>query len=49
MAGGTGHADVVPVDILEKDLSVPPRQGASLRETRCEAPRVSPGPAGGVI
>ena len=42
MAGGTGHADIVPVDVLEKDLSVPPCQGAGLRETRCEAPHISP-------
>jgi hypothetical protein len=34
VAGYTGHADVVPVDVLEKHLSVPPCQGAGLRETR---------------
>lgn len=33
VAGCTGHADVVPVDVLEKHLRVPPRQGAGLRET----------------
>lgn len=46
VAGGTGHADIVPVDVLEKDLSVPPCQGAGLSETRCEAPHISPGLVG---
>lgn len=46
VTGGTGHADIVPVDVLEKDLSVPPCQGAGLRETRCEAPHISPGLVG---
>ena len=34
VAGSTGHADVVPVDVLEKHFSVPPRQGTGLRETK---------------
>ena len=38
VAGSTGHADVVPMDVLEKDLSIPPCQGAGLRETKCEVP-----------
>jgi len=32
VAGSTGHADVVPMAVLEKDLSIPPCQGAGLRE-----------------
>lgn len=34
VAGDTGHADVVPVDVLEKHLSIPPSQGAGLGKTK---------------
>lgn len=34
VAGDTGHADVVPVDVLEEHLSVPPGQSAGLEETK---------------
>lgn len=33
VAGSTGHADIVPVDVLEKHLRVPSCQGAGLGET----------------
>lgn len=33
VAGGTGHANVVPVDVLEEHLRVPPCQGTGLKET----------------
>lgn len=38
MAGSAGHTDVIPVDVLEKHLSIPPRQGAGLRETKVWSP-----------
>lgn len=38
MAGSAGHTDVIPVDVLEKHLSIPPRQGAGLREKKVWSP-----------
>jgi len=32
VAGGTGHANVVPVDVLEEHLRVPPCQGTGLKK-----------------
>lgn len=34
VAGNTGHAHIVPVDVLEEYLGVPPCQSAGLRETK---------------